>query len=725
MESKNTDTSKNPAVLPNAKKTTAVTAKDTAAAKCSSSTTKTAARDACKSDDDDDIQIIDQEQVHFAPLKMSCAHINLNPNLCPKMMECKNKACALVHTLSPMLGLTFCPAYLKTGGCSEPKHEAAAEPHLDMDQLQEHYRQAIRVRVLNCQQCFFKCKFFNPRKKKYRQNRICFKDFTSHCRNKKECVFIHFEELRHLDLMPPCKIFAVREMCPSRSTEKGVLHLTHQKYQNLAFEKMNNNDGRCKTCLDELEKHATELSNKIKQFFTNSTDTEEMSSEPVDMNKSSKNDDMSRGPLDGASPAPSSSQAEAATQQAPANNDANKVVPSGTESIVSADSKSAPCLPSAPPPASRMMSKAPLSPLTKFREQSRSPSPAVIPSHSRLPPVLTPSSGIQIKSRTVASDLSKHPSSAPNPNTDSKKAAVGESMKESNVDDEVQKKNTKSNPDDACCDQSGADVSRNKYDASNNQNTEQVSYKMQSKPLSSDKVQSYETKETLLGQEDTNKPSGKIDYDKNATAKMDKSCNEPDLHQSTSAVERDKHEINSNISSNDKQFSGKEKTTEITADKASEIEVTDKDSNQSLSKESISGPKANTNIEKTDQKSNNPSSSHDRTKTTEKSVYNNSKYQNKSNASSVGNNKLGNAKRAYHAPTGPHPYRGGRDEEREYGGGQPLHKTRRVCPFFGTATKCKSGRNCPDIHDISMTICRFWRGGYCMYGNKCVRRHVR
>ena len=67
---KTTVASKNPAVISASKKNTAVTAKDNTATK-SAGSAKTVVLDDCKSDDDDDIQIIDQEDVHFTPLKVN------------------------------------------------------------------------------------------------------------------------------------------------------------------------------------------------------------------------------------------------------------------------------------------------------------------------------------------------------------------------------------------------------------------------------------------------------------------------------------------------------------------------------------------------------------------------------------------------------------------------------------------------------------------------------
>jgi len=50
-------------------------------------------------------------------------------------------------------------------------------------------------------------------------------------------------------------------------------------------------------------------------------------------------------------------------------------------------------------------------------------------------------------------------------------------------------------------------------------------------------------------------------------------------------------------------------------------------------------------------------------------------------------------------------------------------KSRRVCSFYGTAAKCRKGRNCPNIHDLSQIQCRYWRAGYCHFGDHCIRKH--
>ena len=193
---------------------------------------------------------------------MTCAHSNLNPRLCPHLNKCKEKSCPHTHTINPSLKIFPCLSYLENGSCDNLGFCTAK--HVNHEGLQELYSFELRKSVLNCTKCFFNCKLYNPKEKKHRQNRICYKDFTAYCRNKNECVFIHFEELVHLNLTPPCKIFALREMCPKRNVEKDVVHMSHRNYQSMVFGKIQFRNGKCLTCLNDLNTIETQLQKKFK-----------------------------------------------------------------------------------------------------------------------------------------------------------------------------------------------------------------------------------------------------------------------------------------------------------------------------------------------------------------------------------------------------------------------------------------------------------------------------
>ena len=308
---------------------------------------------------------------------MTCAHSNLNSNLCPSFNKCKEKACPNSHTINPSLKISPCLAYLENGSCDKPLF--CPDKHVNYEGLQELYSYELRKLVLNCNKCFFNCKLYNPKEKKHRQNRICYKDFTSYCRNKADCVYIHFEELVHLNLTPPCKIFAVREMCPKRSIEKDVVHMTHRNYQSMVFTKIQNKNGKCPTCLDDLKAFETELQQKIQ--LANET----LKLKMIDNNEHANNN---MPELELVSDEELSEVAIKSTKI----NDKNMEDLAPTEAgprIAILASTSRPT-----------KSISPLSRIRQDQSESLIP-PPVVPSHSRLPPVITHCSRIQVKPKAT------------------------------------------------------------------------------------------------------------------------------------------------------------------------------------------------------------------------------------------------------------------------------------------------------------------------------------
>ena len=63
---------------------------------------------------------------------------------------------------------------------------------------------------------------------------------------------------------PPCKTYAVREMCNKRGQEKGLVHQTHRQYQNNFLDRMNSMGRTCKLCSQDLEKIQSEIDLELK-----------------------------------------------------------------------------------------------------------------------------------------------------------------------------------------------------------------------------------------------------------------------------------------------------------------------------------------------------------------------------------------------------------------------------------------------------------------------------
>ena len=199
--------------------------------------------------DDDDIEIIEKPVPAVEPgLRVKCTHVSLNTSLCPDIGQCSIKGCPAAHSINSILNLRYCMDFLRTG-CSKPY----CFPHYTPAQLQAAYILTLKEAVLDCKKCSFNCKLFNPMDRRYRQDRICYKEYTASCRKKSECNFIHFTEVQHLKMPPPCKTFALKESCPRRGLEKGVVHLTHQKYQYNFLGILKKNLQKCSLCQDELK----------------------------------------------------------------------------------------------------------------------------------------------------------------------------------------------------------------------------------------------------------------------------------------------------------------------------------------------------------------------------------------------------------------------------------------------------------------------------------------
>ena len=206
----------------------------------------------------DEIEIIEID-VTEPGLRVQCPHISENPKICPKIGFCSDESCKAAHNLK-LVKVKYCAKYLETKSCDNLE----CEPHLTPDNLQLAYKLALQTAVLNCRKCSFNCKLFNPENRRYRQDRICLKEYTAKCRRKKECTFIHFSEVQHLKMPPPCKTFALKETCPTRATEKGVVHLTHYKYQNNFLAILKKNDRKCSMCQTELKKLQEDFDCKVK-----------------------------------------------------------------------------------------------------------------------------------------------------------------------------------------------------------------------------------------------------------------------------------------------------------------------------------------------------------------------------------------------------------------------------------------------------------------------------
>ena len=214
------------------------------------------------STDDDDIEIIDKPEPVVEPgLRMKCTHISLNTQICPEIGHCNNKGCQAAHSINSVLNIRYCMDYLRIG-CSKLN----CFPHYTPTQLQEAYILTLKETVLSCKKCSFNCKLFNPMDRRYRQDRICYKEYTVNCRRKSECNFIHFSEVQHLKMPPPCKTFALKESCPRRGMEKGVVHLTHQKYQNNLQGILKKNERRCSLCQEELKEEWRLFRENLEKF---------------------------------------------------------------------------------------------------------------------------------------------------------------------------------------------------------------------------------------------------------------------------------------------------------------------------------------------------------------------------------------------------------------------------------------------------------------------------
>merc|ERR1740128_299699 len=208
-------------------------------------------------EDDDVVEILEPEPE--PGLKIKCPHIILNPNICPQIGQCTDKACRGVHIVSSLVRLQYCLEYLrKKGPCS-----GYCPPHYNPVQLQRAYTLALKEAVLKCSKCSFNCKLFNPENRRYRQDRICFGEYTGKCRKKEKCPFLHFQELSHLKMPPHCRTFAVKGMCPRRGLEKGVVHISHQNYQSNFLNILKENMKKCSLCTSELGRKQQEFQDTL------------------------------------------------------------------------------------------------------------------------------------------------------------------------------------------------------------------------------------------------------------------------------------------------------------------------------------------------------------------------------------------------------------------------------------------------------------------------------